>query len=212
MARKKRHHKIKAILFLSMVFTWLLCLPIMAEEKALKNLSYSNERLEAQSIFNTSLIPLETESKITPELFKLVNIEIKGLKTRLNLTPKRINIKPDPSPHLNKHFKMQRLENSLYTGFLLTQTILNVADYVITVKGLKYESLQEGNPIMKPLVKNPYLLATVKFGTTALNFYFMKKLHKKNKTLAWIASTISTFVLSYFVVNNIKMIHKAQGV
>jgi len=184
----------------------------MAEEKTVKMSYYSNEGLKGQSfIIDTYPVPLESGSKISQESFKLLNTEIKGPKTRLNFDPKRINISPDPSNHLNKYFKMQRLENSLYTTFLITQTILNVADYVTTVKGLKYESLQEGNPLMKPFIKNPYLFATVKVGMTALNFYIMKKLHKKNKTAAWIVSTISNFVILYFVANNIKMIRRAQG-
>jgi len=184
----------------------------MAEEKISKKFSYSNEGLKGQSfIIDASPVPLESESKISQESFNLMNTEREGLKTGINLNPKRININPDPSHRLNKHFKMQRIENSLYTTFLITQTILNVADYVTTVKGLKYESLQEGNPLMKPFIKNPYLFAAVKVGITALNLYFMKKLHKKNKTQAWIVSTISNFVILYFVANNIKMIRRAQG-
>jgi len=212
MARKERHYKIKAILLISMIFTWFVCLPIMAEEKISKKSSYSNEGLKGQSfIIDTFPVPLESESKISQESFKLMNTEIRGFKTSLNFDLKRININPDSSPHLNKYFKMQQIENSLYTTFLITQTILNVADYVTTIKGLKYESLQEGNPLMKPFIKNPYLFATVKVGITALNFYFMKKLHKKNKTQAWIISTISNLVVFYFVANNIKMIRRAQG-
>lgn len=212
MARKERHSKIKAILLISMIFTWFICLPIMAEEKISKKFSYSNEGLKGQSfIIDTSPVPLESESKISQESFKLMNTEIRGLKKRLNFDPKRINISPDPSRRLNKFFKMRRIENSLYTTSLITLAILNVADYVTTVKGLKYESLQEGNPLMKPFIKNPYLFATVKVGITALNFYLMKKLHKKNKTQAWIVSTISNVVIFYLVANNIKMIRRAQG-
>lgn len=212
MARKERQSKIKAILLISMIFTWFLCLPIMAEEKISKEFSYSNGGLKGGSfIIDTSPVPLESESKISVESFTLVNTEIRGLKTSLNFDPKRININPDPSRRLNKHIKMNRVENSLYTTFLITHTILNVADYVTTVKGLKYECLQESNPLMKPFIKNPYIFAAVKVGITTLNFYLMKKLHKKNKIQAWIVSTISNFITFYFVANNIKMIRRAQG-
>ena len=195
-----------------MIFAWFLCLPLMAEEKTSEKSSYSNRELKGGSfIIDTSPFPLESESKISVESFNLVNTEIRDLKKSLNFDLKRININPDPSPHLNKHIKMNRVENSLYTTFLITHAILNAADYVTTVKGLKYESLQEGNPLMKPFIKNPYIFAAVKVGITALNFYLMKKLYKKNKTQAWIVNAISNFIAFYLVANNVKMIRRAQG-
>lgn len=212
MRKEKKQTKLKAILSLSLVFAWFLCLPIIAKEKAPMNPSYSNEGHERESIIiETPLTPLEIRSKLTAELFQLVKIKNKSHMAGINFTPKKTNILPASYSNQNKHIKSQQLENSLFTTSLIACTILNAADYVTTIKALKYESLQEGNPLMKPLVKKPYLYATVKLGITALNLKLMKGLYKKDKRLAWVVSTIVNFALSYVVINNIRMIKKAQS-
>jgi len=92
----------------------------------------------------------------------------------------------------------------------VTLTALNIADALTTLQALKYDGLTEGNPVMKPFVNNVYLFTAVKLGVTTLNYYLLKKLHKKNKTLAWVLSMTANLVMSYVVANNIRMINSVQ--
>jgi hypothetical protein len=87
---------------------------------------------------------------------------------------------------------------------------LNVADYVSTREALKYPGLNETNPLMKPFVKSPAAFAAVKLGTTALSYWSMKALFKKNKTVAWVMTTASNVLLSYVVANNYRLIQGAR--
>jgi hypothetical protein len=89
---------------------------------------------------------------------------------------------------------------------LITLTALNIADYFTTVQALKHKELEEGNPVMKPIVKNIYVFTAVKLGIAALDIYFLKNLYKKNKPLAWVLSAAANFAMSYVVANNVKMI------
>ncbi len=88
---------------------------------------------------------------------------------------------------------------------------LNVADYVTTREAFKYPGLEETNPLMKPFVKSPAAFAAIKIGTTALSYWSMKKIFKKNKTVAWVMTTASNVLLSYVVANNIRMIEGARA-
>jgi hypothetical protein len=90
-------------------------------------------------------------------------------------------------------------------------TALNVADYLSTRQALKFSGLQEGNPLMKPFVKNPALFAAVKAGTTALSVWGINKMFRKgNRTTAWVLTMASNFMLSYVVSNNMRLIQKTR--
>lgn len=102
--------------------------------------------------------------------------------------------------------KSKRMESSLFAASLLTLTALNIADYVSTVKALQLPGLKEGNPIMRPFTKNILLFSAVKIGLTALDFYLLKNIYKKNKTLGWVLSIAGNFAMSYIVSNNIRKI------
>jgi hypothetical protein len=115
------------------------------------------------------------------------------------------------APYLQDIFAEERFERSMFTASLWTQVGLNAADYFTTVKALKIPGLAEGNPIMKPFVKNPYVFAAVKTGLTALTHYSLKGLYKRNKTAAWIVSLASNLALSYVVANNMRMIDRARA-
>lgn len=88
---------------------------------------------------------------------------------------------------------------------------LNVADYVTTREAFKYPGLEETNPLMKPFVKSPAAFAAIKIGTTALSYWSMRAIFKKNKTVAWVMTTASNVLLSYVVANNIRMIEGARA-
>jgi len=86
-----------------------------------------------------------------------------------------------------------------------------VADYLSTRQALKSTGLKEGNPLMKPFVKNAALFAVVKGGTTALSVWGMNKMFRKgDKTTAWVLTMASNFILSYVVSNNMRLIQKAK--
>ena len=107
-------------------------------------------------------------------------------------------------------YRGDRLENSFFTASLVAMTALNVADYLSTRQALKYPGLQEGNPLMKPFVKNAALFAAVKAGTTVLSVWGMKSLFKRDRTTAWVLTTVSNFLLSYVVANNMRLISRAR--
>ena len=121
----------------------------------------------------------------------------------------KINI--NPQREFSGLVKGQKLESALFASSLVALTALNVADYLSTRQALKSSGLQEGNPLMKPFVKNAALFAAVKGGTTALSVWGMNKMFRKgNKTTAWVLSLASNFILSYVVSNNMKLIQKAK--
>ena len=107
-------------------------------------------------------------------------------------------------------FRGERFEKGLFTASLLAMTALNVADYFSTRQALKNTGLVEGNPLMKPFVKNAFVFAAVKAGTTALSVWGMKSLFKRDKTTAWVMTTLSNFLLSYVVANNMRLISRAR--
>jgi len=99
---------------------------------------------------------------------------------------------------------------ALFDANLVLMVGLNVADYISTREALKYPGLTETNPLMKPFVKSPAAFAAVKLGTTALSYWSMKAIFKKNKTVAWVMTTASNVLLSYVVANNYRLIQGAR--
>jgi len=88
---------------------------------------------------------------------------------------------------------------------------LSAADYFTTREALKYPGLEEANPLMRPFVKSPAAFAAIKIGTTALTYWSMKAIFKKNKTFAWVLTTATNVVLGYVVANNIRLIEGARA-
>jgi hypothetical protein len=115
-----------------------------------------------------------------------------------------------PAPDFGGAFRSGRFEKGAFTTSLIAMTVLNVADYITTRQALKYSGLVEGNPLMKPFVKNAAVFAAVKAGTTILSVWGMKSLFKRDKTTAWVLTTVSNFLLSYVVANNMRMIRRVQ--
>ena len=64
---------------------------------------------------------------------------------------------------------------------------------------------------MKPFVKSPVAFAAIKVGTTALTYWSMKSIFKRNKTVAWVMTTASNVLLSYVVANNVRLIQGARA-
>lgn len=182
--------KKQKIILAIITFAFFASLPLNAE----------NEE-QTISLAETAILP--------PRAMPVLNSEIAPISAGKNMIGEaRLNIVVfNPEIKLKSH----KIENTLFTSSLITFTALNVADYFSTREALKYPGLEEGNPLMKPFVKNPYAFAAVKLGISALSYYSMKSLFKKDKRMAWVMSLASNLALSYIVANNFRMIHKAQG-
>jgi hypothetical protein len=143
-------------------------------------------RLTSQPVFTLTIKTLDTPNPLFSSFQKKE-------KSSLQI--------PKESPN-----KSKRTENALFTASLLTLTALNMADYVSTIKALQLPGLEEGNPIMRPFTKNILLFSTVKIGLTVLDYYLLKNIYKKNKTLGWVLSIAGNLAMSYVVSNNIRKI------
>lgn len=122
-----------------------------------------------------------------------------------------------PAPALNVPLRLPayrpavRSGKAIFDANLVLMVGLNVADYLSTREALKYPGLNETNPLMKPFVKSPAAFAAIKLGTTALSYWSMKSLFKRNRTMAWIMTTASNALLSYVVANNYRLIQGARA-
>lgn len=105
-----------------------------------------------------------------------------------------------------------RAGKALYDLTLVSMIALNVADYISTKECLKYPGLAEGNPLMKPFVKNAGTFVAAKIAMTAFSYWNMKRLYKKNKPLGWAASILANAALSYVVSNNYRLLGQAKAI
>ncbi len=195
------------VILIAFLFIFL-GLPLSADESEAKENLAVNEDAQVKGK-NSDLNPTikEKKSSVSLQSFQLTEKGIKPYKIKLDFSPQQIDINL-VSPKFGK--KPKESSSILYTSSLITLTCLNIADYCTTVKALRYEGLEETNFLMKPFTKNTLLYTTIKLGLTAYNYYFLKSLYKKDKTLAWAVSLVANFALSYVVANNLKNIQEAQ--
>ena len=179
--------------------------------------NFSQQKTIIQIIIVTLLIPSSMtfigaeENMAKPEAVSSAgaasfNLTATTLKHQLDLSAAKKQAFRTASRYFNTQNKSKKIENSFFTTSMVTLAALNVADYFTTITALKHEGLAEGNPMMKPFVDNEWAFAAVKIGLTTGNYFLLKNIHKKNKTLAWILSTAGNFVMSYIVARNLKMI------
>ncbi len=146
-------------------------------------------------------VPTFTLASPTPLVPEAPAFEAFSLPSLSNFQFPRPFPAPLPSPGNGK---------ALFDANLALMIGLNIADYLSTKEALKYPGLEETNPLMKPFVKSPVAFAVIKAGTTALSYWSMKSVFKKNRTMAWIMTTASNVVISCVVVNNMRLVHKAR--
>jgi hypothetical protein len=191
----------------------LLCwIPLKAE----KNNEKEVVALTQRSVFTltTSEIPTPLEK---PTLDASTIYELPKNRKTYDFTLKPIQLKtqetkyPETYKSIKNFNKVHVFEKSLFEASLIANVILNAADYFSTREALKYDGLQEGNPFMKPFVKDDMTFAAVKIGLTVSNYFVMKKLFKRNKTLGWIVSIASNLALSYVVSTNMNHIYEARN-
>jgi len=156
-------------------------------------------------IINTSLAPQQLSPLAGLDLFPQPTAS-----SKMNLDPKNAVLNSDYK-YFNPNIRVSVIGDSLYNVSMISMVALNVADYFSTKEALKYPGLQEANPIMKAFVKDPYVFAAVKIGLTAISYWSMKSLYKKNKPLAWVLSIASNLAMSYIVSNNLRLINQAKG-
>jgi len=215
MERHNTSNSFKALLSIGLLSLFLLLGQVYAQEEIIQkdskvNVSTKNENIYIRTIPTPLGQNLALNFALNFDIFHQIdkdNFPPVIETTFQSQKPYDFNL----NKYLQKEYKTNRLEESLYTSSLVTLTLLNVADYITTTNALKHEGLQEGNPVLKPFTKNQAVFATVKFGLTTANYYLLKKLHKKNKKLAWAISIASNIALSYVVVHNVQLIQKAQA-
>jgi hypothetical protein len=115
--------------------------------------------------------------------------------SKITLDPRLVSI-GQAQAILGPRFRGSGFSDSMFTASLVSMVALNVADFFSTKACLKYPNLSEGNPLMKPFVKNAAVFAAVKGGLTIASFLGTKALYKHNKTLGWIVSLASNLALS----------------
>jgi hypothetical protein len=130
--------------------------------------------------------------------------------SKITLDPRLVSI-PQAESIIGPSFRGAGFGNSMFTASLVSMVALNVADYFSTKACLKYSNLSEGNPVMKPFVKNAAVFAAVKGGMTIASFLGAKALYKRSKPLGWIVSLASNLALSYVVSNNFRLLRVARG-
>jgi hypothetical protein len=201
MLRQRQLKQTGSIIAMSLIFILGLASPGYAEDGEQGNDS-TPERIE---VFKSDPIPfrLALSQRNNTAIYPLFTI------TNNSYEPKRKNFTP-PVPD-GKQDKNSPKGHSLFTASLLTLTALNIADYVSTVKALQLPGLKEGNPILRPFTKNILLFSAVKLGISALDFYLLKNIHKKNKTLGWVLSVAGNLAMSYIVSQNIRKIQSVRG-
>jgi hypothetical protein len=155
--------------------------------------------------------PLHPSASFSQEIMNVTNrFDFRIPEPEFSLVPEPKPETTDASRYFQNRFHNQKWESTLFDASLIAHAALNVADYFSTREALKYPGLQEGNPLMKPFVKNDFAFAAVKIGITAGNHFLMKNIYKNNKTMGWIISLTSNFLMSCIVVHNFELINQAR--
>lgn len=128
----------------------------------------------------------------------------------MNLDPRRVARSYAPT-FIRREIGFKSVGDRLFDVSLYSLAALNVADYFSTREALRYPNLQEGNPLLKNIVKSPVAFAAVKIGVCAASYITLKGLYKKSKALAWFVSMASNFAMSYVVSNNMRLIDRVRG-
>jgi hypothetical protein len=167
---------------------------------------------EPLSVIETALPASNVSPLITLDLYPT---PIKAQPDRdflsMNLDPQAA-ARSTISPSFRPAIRIFKAGDTLFDLSLVTMVALNVADYLSTKECLKYPGLSEGNPLMKPFVKDPYVFAAAKIAMTAFTYWNMKSLCKKSKPLAWVASLAANMALGYVVSNNYRLLGRAKAI
>jgi hypothetical protein len=164
--------------------------------------------ISTSALARLSLTPAVAEAHIASVPFSLLNASEAALESDASIELQHYRIPEATARAFSLIGNRKTVGDALFTTSLISLVALNVADYFSTRQALKCSGLCEGNPLMKPFVKNAALFAGVKLGITALDFLLLKKLYKRNKTTAWIVSTLANVAMTCVVANNISKIRQ----
>ncbi len=213
MINNKKNKKVKTtkVLTISVILTMLCFSSLKAEGNNDSKALISSQSLLSTVVIQPVITPLGKTSIESASLFtyssknneKTYNFSVMPTTPETNY--------PETYKFVQNYRKKHRFENTLFEASLIANLALNAADYFSTREALKYDGLEEGNPLMKPFVKNDLTFAAVKIGVSLTSYFVMKKLFKRNKTLAWITSIVSNIALSYVVSNNMSHIYEVRN-
>ena len=164
----------------------------------------------SSSLIETSLPPASPNSLSSLGLFPSSSPEPALDFSKINLNPRLVSIHSTQAV-FEPGFRGSGFGDSMFDASLLSLVALNVADFISTRECLKYPHLSEGNPVMKPFVKDPAVFAAVKGGLTILSVLGTRALYKRSKPLGWIVSIASNLALSYVVSNNVRLLQQARA-
>jgi len=162
------------------------------------------------TLIETPLLPPALNSLAGLDLFPSAAPEPELDFSRINLNPRLISIHSTQAVG-EPRFRVSGFGDSMFDASLLSLIALNVADFISTRECLKYPHLSEGNPVMKPFVKDPAVFAAVKGGLTIISVLGTRALYKRSKPLGWIVSIASNLALSYVVSNNVRLLQQARA-
>ena len=131
--------------------------------------------------------------------------------SKITLNPNLVPIESAQDIIAPSSLRRSRLGDSAFNASLLSLVALNVADFVSTKECLKYSHLSEGNPCLKPFVKNTAVFAAVKGGLTVASVLGTKALYKRHKALGWVSSIAANLALSSVVSNNFRLLRDARA-
>jgi len=174
---------------------------------------------EARS-YDASPEPLLAETELAPSnpspLARLDLLPVPASKPQaaripqVDLSPASVVANYSPS-YLRPDTGFRTVGDRLFDVSVYSLVALNIADYFSTREALRHPGLQEGNPLLKSIVKSPAAFAAVKLGVSAVSYISLKGLYKKNKAMAWAVSLASNFFMSYVVSNNMRLISMVKG-
>jgi hypothetical protein len=210
--KKTKKAKTTKVLTFSIILAMLSFSSLKAEGNNDNEALISGQQLLFTVVINQIITPLEKTSIESASLFAYSNSRNKDKTYNFSVKPTTPETNyPETYRFVQEYRKRHKFESTLFEASLIANLALNVADYFSTREALKYDGLKEGNPLMKPFVKNDLTFAAVKIGMTMTNYFVMKKLFKRNKTLAWITSIVSNIALSYVVSSNMSHIYEARN-
>lgn len=197
---------------LTILALFLILLPDLNAQEGPTDTYISMESASAVStVYQMIATPLSAPGVFRKDVISMMDKPHLAIpKPDFSLTIEPQTPQTDASRYFQHRFRSHKWENTLFDATLVAHAALNIADYFSTREALKYPGLQEGNPLLKPFVKNDFAFAALKIGLTTGNHFLLKSLYKKNKTLGWIVSLTSNFLLSYVVVHNFERIEQAR--
>jgi hypothetical protein len=164
----------------------------------------------SSTLVETPLLPTSLNSFPALDLFPSSSPKAELDFSKINLNPRLVSLHSSQAL-VEPNFRGSGFGDSMFDASLLSLIALNVADYVSTRECLKYPHLSEGNPVMKPFVKDPAVFAAVKGGLTIISVLGTRALYKRSKPLGWIVSIASNLALSYVVSNNVRLLQQARA-